>query len=71
MKKNIFHCRNIYLQIEEFETLYFHQHFHAYCVQSIENQPKMLINVDFIPRTSPCLLVEKLENEFVATRFNI
>lgn len=69
--KNIFHCKNIYLEIEEFETLYFHHHFYAYCVQPVENQSRLLINVDLIPRTSSCLLVENLENKFVATRFNI
>lgn len=69
--KNIFHCKNVYIEIEEFETLYFNHHFYAYCVQSIMNLPILLINVDLIPRITPCLFVEKLEDEFIATRFEI
>ncbi|XP_051165298.1 uncharacterized protein LOC127284058 [Leptopilina boulardi] len=69
--KNIFHCKNVYIEIEEFETLYFNHHFYAYCVQSIMNSPILLINVDLIPRITPCLFVEKLEDEFIATRFEI
>lgn len=69
--KTIFLCENIYLELKELKTLFFHHHFHAYCVRSTENSLKILINVDMIPKTSPCLLVTKSANEFIATRYDI
>lgn len=69
--KNIFHCKNVYLQLEELETVYFHHYFHAYCVQFVDNPTNILINVEIIPRSPPCLLITKSANKFVATKYDI
>lgn len=69
--KNIFYCNDVYFQAEELETLYFHSHYHAYCVQSVDKPRNFLINVNLLPKTSPCLFVTKDDSEFVATRFEI
>lgn len=69
--KNIFYCNNVYFEIEEFETICFNHHFHAYEVQFSLNKPKSLINIDFTPRTSPCLLCIKKNSQFIATRYSL
>ncbi|XP_051173978.1 uncharacterized protein LOC127289825 [Leptopilina boulardi] len=69
--KKIFYCKNVYFEAEELEVLFFDHHYHAYCVQYNVNPTNLLINVDLIPKTSPCLLVKKRTNIFVATRYDI
>lgn len=62
--KNIFYCSCIYFEVQEFETIYFNKYYHAYSVRCTNNGTK-IINIDEVPRTSPCLLVKLKSEQFV------
>lgn len=69
--KEIFYCKNIYFHISEFHTIYFNNYYHAYKVISNTDKPEVLLNVQLVPKLSPCLYVVIEDNEFIATRYNI
>ena len=70
--KRIFSYENcVYLQAEQFETLYFNHYYYAYNVMSNVDKPDVIINIDAILRTSPCIYVHKNQEEFIASRYDL
>lgn len=68
--KEIFLFGDIFVLVDEFETLYFSHYYHAYEVSSKTMKP-VLVNAKLIPRIPPCLYVFKTIGEFISTRFNL
>ena len=70
--KDIFHCNDthVYLQIEEFDTLYFNNFYHAYCVSSGVCKPEIIMSVDMLPKLPACLYIVIKGEEFIATRYD-
>lgn len=71
VKKILLFNNNVYFHAKEFDTICFNHSYHAYHVHSNSNKPDLLINIELLPKTPPCLLITKNKDEFVATRYDI
>lgn len=71
--RQIFYCDNtyIYFHVQQFDTLFFNQYYHAYNVSSKSKKCDVIINVDLVPRLPPCLYLAKNNEEFIVNRCDV
>ena len=71
IKKLFYLNNNVYLQIQEYHTLYFNSFYHAYNIDSKTENSHIVVNLNLLPKVPPCLMVIKNNENLVATRYDI
>ena len=70
--KNIFLIdEKIYFHAEIFQTCYFDNFYHAYNVITDINMSEKMIDLNYLPRLPPCILVQLKESDLVVCRYDL
>lgn len=69
--ENIYKIKNdFYFYAKKFDNLFFDTYYHAYQVD-LNTKDFILINVDFIPKIDPCILVNRNSESYIVTRYDL